>query len=130
VYESVPEFGQLVEYVTEANPVERENEIYVGAQIHPVVITQHNLEDARSLEAIKNDYLKIELEYKRTVELLPEKELDELKLDYALDAKLIAVHPVDAVDAMLLKISAVKEVLPIDEKLPVEGDIDLLDLPF
>ena len=96
----VPNFSQLVEYVTAD---------YV---IHPVPLTQQDLTSKLTLEAIKKDYVMLS-EIKRPAELLSTKELDALKVTYALDAKLTAVYPTDVVDAMLLKVDVVKEILPV-----------------
>lgn len=41
---TVPDFGQIVEYVTE------------GPVIHPVALAQHDLESPLSLEAVRADY--------------------------------------------------------------------------
>ena len=96
----VPNFSQLVEYVTAD---------YV---IHPVPLSQQDLTSKLTLEAIKKDYVMLS-EIKRPAELLSTKELDALKVTYALDAKLTAVYPTDVVDAMLLKVDVVKEILPV-----------------
>jgi len=96
----VPNFSQLVEYVTAD---------YV---IHPVPLTQQDLTSKLTLEAIKKDYVMLS-EIKRPAELLSTKELDALKVTYALDAKLTAVYPTDVVDAVLLKVDVVKEILPV-----------------
>ena len=101
-YAKVPEFGQLVEYVTQTQEVDG----VCGVMINKIPITQHNLEDVRSLDAIKADYQKVEIEYKRPADLLSEKELGKLKVDYALDAKLTAVYPAQIIE--LLKIAASK----------------------
>ena len=96
----VPNFSQLVEYVTAD---------YV---IHPVPLTQQDLTSKLTLDAIKKDYVMLS-EIKRPAELLSTKELDALKVTYALDAKLTAVYPTDVVDAVLLKVDVVKEILPV-----------------
>ena len=96
----VPNFSQLVEYVTAD---------YV---IHPVPLTQQDLTSKLTLDAIKKDYVMLS-EIKRPAELLSTKELDALKVTYTLGAKLTEVYPMDVVDMMLLKVGTVKEILPV-----------------
>ena len=102
----VPDFGQLVEYVTEAKPLERENDVFVGVFMNRIPITQHNLESQKVLEELKADYEHVELTCKRPVDLLSEQELNDLKKYYLLDSKLTAVHPVDAIDLLLRVVAA------------------------
>ena len=60
VYAPIPEFGELVEYITQDAPVERENDIYYGLVYHHIPIEQHALDSLIVLEAVKADYSKVD----------------------------------------------------------------------
>lgn len=100
----VPEFSQLAEYVTESKD---------GYVINKIPLTQHDLSSKLTLTALKVDYQKLALI--RPAVALTTKELTAIKLDYALTVG--NVYPTGVIDAILLKVSAVKEVLPIIEKV-------------
>lgn len=72
-YEPIPEFGQFVEYITQAAPVEREGDIYYGLEFHHLPLTRLDLTDDGPLRAILEDYVKVFRILSRVLDLeLPE----------------------------------------------------------
>jgi DNA-binding protein YbaB len=93
-YAEIPKFGQYVEYVTQ----QPEKDGYCGVEIHPVEITQHDLASAQVLTTLKADYVYVEVDCKREVKPLTEKELTILVADYKIDAKL--TKPIEVIDEL------------------------------
>ncbi len=63
IYEPIPDFGQIVEYITQADPVQQGENIYYGLKFYHMPITRDDLNDDNtidiSLREILADYVKV-----------------------------------------------------------------------
>jgi hypothetical protein len=75
-YAPIPEFGQLVEYITQAAPIEQDGEIYYGLEFHHSPITRHEITDLLTLRAVLEDYVHV---FRILVRVL-DSELSELNI--------------------------------------------------
>lgn len=73
IYEPIPEFGQYIEYITQASPMERDGDVYHGLEFHHLPITRLDLAENIPLLAILEDYVKVFRILTRVLDLeLPE----------------------------------------------------------
>jgi len=59
IYEPIPDFGQLVEYITQAAPIDQDGELHYGLEFHHLPITRHETGELLTLRAILIDYVKV-----------------------------------------------------------------------
>lgn len=95
IYEKIPEFGQCVEFVTQAPPQEEGEEVYLGVEINRVSLSQflegENVQQV--LETVEQDYHKIEK--LRTIEPIEEAERTKLAEVYHGDVVAYATQDMD-----------------------------------
>ena len=73
VYEPIPAFGQLVEYITQAAPIDQDGEPHYGLEFHHLPITRHETNNLLTLRAVLIDYVKVFLIRVRELDMdLPE----------------------------------------------------------
>jgi len=73
IYEPIPDFGQLVEYITQAAPIEQNGVLYYGLEFHHLPITRHEISELLILRSILIDYVKVFMIRVRELDLdLPE----------------------------------------------------------
>lgn len=119
-YAEIPEFGQFVEYVTQAEPVTQDGELHYGVIVNQVRLADLNI--VEGAECLLEDYQKVAA-LQRPVEDLPDEEVEAIKSQvleiYHSDiASLVTVtaNPIEIVSAA----AAVKSYPEWEVGIPVE----------